>query len=165
MFIIVSSYSFTNWVYLYDDTNIPEPSHLLYSQYSKLHSQLPKSVSLNTFSSILETLSVKAKMFDLSTSLPKYSYSKKVGTLYACEHDLYLPTLLKYVHFQCCISVLANLDIDVVHLLSVRDTDILLLKLYGMLYDLLYVNLGDNQPNSKINNFIETKVIAINCRV
>ena len=58
----ISSHCSGNWVYLYDDLDIPEPFLSLHYLY-----QLPKSVDPNSTSSILEILVVKDVNYDISS--------------------------------------------------------------------------------------------------
>jgi hypothetical protein len=161
----ISNYFWENWAYLYDVPNILEPSHLLYYLYSKRHSQRPKNAAPNNASLKMEILVANDENCDLSISLPKHLYSRKEGIQRECEHDLCSQLLLKSSHSLNYKFELANRDNVSEHRLAIHDTDIWLSKQYVRLNDLYYENCSYILAWSKDNNFIETKVTAINCGV
>ena len=151
-------------VYLDDAPNIPVPFRPLYSQYSILQSRLPKSVSPNSASLLLEILVATFSMFALLVFLPNHLYSKRVNTQRACARDLYLPLLSIFSHSLNCISELPNPCNESVDPPSKHDNDILSPIRYAHLTYLLYVSSFDNHPYSKSKKILETKVAAMKLR-
>ena len=88
-----------------------------------------------------------------------------VGILHGYEYDLCSQLLLISSHSPNYKSELANRDNASVHHLAIHDTDIWLSKQCERLNDLYYKNYSYILTWSKNNNFIETKVAAINCGV
>lgn len=88
----ISSCPFEYSVYHDDVQDIPEPSHLLYYQYSIPHSQLPKNVDPNTVYPVMEILAEVIVRFYPSISLPGRSRLWMADTQYGHEHDPYFNT-------------------------------------------------------------------------
>lgn len=158
---LISSCLFLNWAYPYDAQDIPEPSHLLSFQYSKLHNLQPKSVDPNTAFLDSEIPVVEDEMNVLSVSLPKCLYSMTQDIQHAYEYDPYLQLLLEYGHSQNYISVLTNHDNDFEYPLAKRHNDILSPTQGGSSNCLSNVNSFCSFPFNKTKTFIETKVTAI----
>lgn len=159
--ILISSCLSPNWAYPCDVQGIPEPSHLLSFQYSKLHNLQPKNGDPNIVYPKMETLVVVIEMNDLSFSLPKYLYSKKVGIQCAYEYDLYLQLPSKYEHPPNYRFASTNLDNGAEDRLSERGNGTLSPIQYGNLNYLLNVNSFGALTFNKTKIFIETKVTAM----
>ena len=158
---LISSCLFLNWAYPYGVQDIPEPSHLLSYQYSKLHNPQPKSDAPSIACLTWKIPVAELEMSDLSISLPKYLYSMKVDLQYAYECGSYSQLLLEYEHFQSYISVLISHDNDVGYHPVKHYIDISSPKLYGNSNSLSNVNSFGNLTSNKIKTFIETKVTAM----
>lgn len=160
-FILISSCSFGCWVYPDGALGTPAPFHPLYCQYSKPHSLLPKSVAPNTSCSTQETPVGEVVKYDLSISLPRYLYSRRVRTQYGHVHDPCSPPPLELKHSPNYIFEPPSLDIVLEHRPSVHDNDTSSPKRYGLLSDspngILFVDI----PFCKSMKFIETKVPAM----
>ena len=159
--ILISSFLSLNWVCLYGVPDTPEPSHLLCSQYSKLHNLQPRNDAPNISFQPQETLAEEALKSDLLVSLQEHLYLWTVDILYAYEYDLYLPLPLVFEHFPNHRFELTNLDTFVVNLLLEHGNDILSPKQGD---NSNYLSCGysfDTFPYDKANTFIETKVSAM----
>jgi|AntRauTorckE5430_2_1112549.scaffolds.fasta_scaffold03638_3 hypothetical protein len=159
--ILISSYLFLNWAYLYGVQDILEPSHQLTGQYSTPHILLPKNAYPNIAYSTWEIPSVLGEKSGLSISLPKYLHSMKVGTQRACVHGPYSQLPLEFVHSQNCIFVSTNLDSDAVYRLVKQSNDILSPIRYDNSNYLLSGNSFGSLTFNKTKTFIETKVTAM----
>ena len=157
--ILISSFLFLNWAFLDDVQGIPEPSHQLYSQYSKLHIQLPKNDDPSISCLILGTLAEEALMSDLLISSQEHLYSVTVDTQYEYDHCSQL--LVIYVHSLYHILESKDHDICISNLLLIHGNNILLPTQYDNLTYLWYENFFDKNPHNKSKIFIETKVTAI----
>ena len=136
---LISSCLFLNWAYPYGLQDIPEPSHLLSYQYSKLHNPQPKSDAPSIACLTWKIPVAEFQMSDLSISLPKYLYSMKVDIQYAyISHD-------NDVGYH-----------PVKHYIDISSP-----KLYGNSNSLSNVNSFGNLTSNKIKTFIETKVTAM----
>ena len=160
-FILLSSFLSVSLAYPCDVQDIPEPSHQLFDQYSKLHIQQPKSVDPNTSFLTLEIPFGEDGKFDLSISLLTCSHSKRVDIQHAYECDLYLPHLSKYEHSHYHKFELASLGNGVEDLLEAHDNDTWLPTQYDNLDYLRNVNFCDILTYRKFKKFIETKVTAM----
>ena len=159
--ILISSFLSPNWACLYGVPDTPEPFHLLYSQYSKLHNLLPRNNDPNISCQVQETLAEEAGTSDLLVSLQEHLYLWTVDILYAYEYDPYLLLPLVFVHFPNHRFELTNLDTFAVNLLLEHDNDILSPKPGDNLNYLSCGNSFDTFPYDKANTFIETKVSAM----
>lgn len=163
--ILISSCLTAHSAYPDDVQDTLGPSDQLYYRYSILHILSPKSADPSTFSSAPDIPVVDGERPDLSISLPKHLYSKKVDTLHACGHDLCSLPLSISERFLNCIFELSSLDTFAEYLPSEHDIFTWFPKLYGHSSDLLYVNSSGIHSYRKSIKFIESKVPAINCRV
>ncbi len=154
---LIPYYLFSIWAYPCDVEVNPEPSLLLSDLYSMHHNQLPRNGVPNIVYSTSEIPVVKDVMNDLLTFSSKYSYSMIVDAQREYEYDLYLRRLLKYEHFQNCISVSTNLDSDFEYVRLIPNNDILLPKLYDNLNYLSNMNSFGSLTFNKAKTFIESK--------
>ncbi len=158
---LISSCLFLNLAYPCDALDIPEPSHLLYFQYSKLHNPQPKSVDPNIAYSAWGIPVVKCEMSDLLISLLKHLYLMKADTQHAYVYDPYSQHLLEYGHFQNYKPELTNHDSDVGYHLVKHQIDIWSPIQHGSSNWLSNVNFFGNLTFNKTKTFIETKVTAM----
>ena len=141
--------------------SILEPSHQLFCQCSKLHSQLPISDDPSNACPKQETLVGEDAMNGLSVSLQVRLYSRKEDIQHECGYDLCSRHLSGYVHSQNRISVPRGPDSGAEdHPLEFHNGT-WLPTLYGNSENLLNGNSFDNRPFLKIKTFIETKVTAM----
>ncbi len=159
--ILISSFLSLNWTFPCDVQDTPEPFHLLYSQCSIRHNQLPRNDVPNTSYPTLEIPVEEVEKNDLSISLLGHLYLGMAGIQYAYAHDLYSLLLLIYERFPNHISELVNPDTESANHLSKRDNDTSLPTLYDNLNYLLNVNSFGILPFNKARIFIETKVTAM----
>lgn len=160
-FILISSSLTQYWVYLDGAPSILVPSHLLYSPYSIHQSLQPRNADPNIVSSTQEIPVEDDEKYDLSISLPIYSYSKRENILHECERDLCSQHPLIYEHSLCYKFELSSHDNELEYHLLIHDNGTLSPKLYEPSYDLRYVNSCDILPYCKSMKFIETKVSAM----
>lgn len=150
--------------YPYDVPSTLVPFHLLYYPYSTPRIQLPRNACPNTFSPILEILSVTLSMFSLLIASLSYLYLLMVDIRYAYEHGPYSQLLLESSHSHCYKFVPVNPDIVPECLLLTHDNDIWSPKQCEHLANLQYENSFENLPYRKFRAFIETKVAAMKLR-
>ncbi len=159
--ILISSCLSLYSVYPYGGLNTPEPFHLLFFLYSKLHNQQPKNAAPNTTYQEKETLFEAIEMTNLLASSLEHSNSVMEDIQRACEHDLYLQHLLIFERPQNYISEPKDPYSELEHPLSKPYNDILLPIQYDNSNSLLSVNSFGNLTLSKTKKFIETKVTAM----
>lgn len=157
LFIPLSNFQLTYWVYPCGVLNILAPSLLLYFLYSILHNRWPKSVFPNIFYQVLEIPPATYVRCGLLISSPSHLYSMTEDIRHAYVHD---PCLLHLSLFERSLNYKfesINHDIFAGHSLSIHDNDTWLPIQYVHSSCLQYVSSFDNLPYCKTNNFIETK--------
>ena len=160
-FILRSSYPFDYWAYHDGDPSTPVPSRLLYYQYSKHHSLLPKSGDPNIACPMQETPVEEGAKYDPLTSLPKHLYSMTEDTQDAHEHDpCSLPPLVSS-HSLSYKSAQPNLNIAFEYRPSKHDSDTWSPIQDELLIDLQNGSLCEVVPYCKSKKFLETKVPAM----
>ena len=160
--ILISSFLAPSWACLCDALDILEPSHQLYSQYSKPHNLLPKNGAPNTSCPIQETPAGVSLKIVLSVSLLAHLRLAMEDILYTYECDLCSQLLSKFGHPHYHKFEPISRDISFSNRPLIHDSDILSPTLYDNLNYLLYESSCDKNPYNKTKTFIETKVTAMN---
>jgi len=141
--------------------NIPEPSHRLFYQYSRLHSQLPTSGDPSNVCPKRGNPVEEAAMNGLSAFLPVRLYSTRedIPHEYECGHCS--QPLSEYERSPNRISEPKGPDSDAVGLPLEHHSDILSPRLCDNSNYLSNGNSCGNHPFHKTKTFIETKVAAM----
>jgi len=145
----------------YGAPNILEPSHRLFSQYSKLHNQLPINDDPNNVYLKQGILVGEDEMNVLSTFSQEHLYLRKEDIPHAYGCGLYLQLLSEYERSQNRISESKGHDIDVEGRLSKHHNGTWSPILYDSSNYLSNENFYGIQTFHKTKTFIETKVAAM----
>ena len=141
--------------------DIPEPSHRLFCQCSRLHSQPPIGDDPSNACPKRETLVGEDAMNGLSISLQIRLCSMKEGIPHAYGRGPYSPLLSGYERSPNRISVPKGLDSGTEGLPLELHNDTWSTILYGNSDYLSNGNYCGTRPSHKTKTFIETKVTAM----
>ncbi len=156
-FTQISSCPSLCWVFPDDAQDTLEPFHLLYSLYSKLHTQQPKNGDPNISVSIAEIQFEESEKFDLLVSSQAYSHSEMVDIRYAYVHDPCLQLPLRYERSHYYISEQLNPLCVAEYPLAIHENDTSSPRQGALSYNLHYGLSYDIQPYCKSKTFIETE--------
>jgi hypothetical protein len=160
-FTQISSSPFQCWACPDDAQDILEPSHQLFSLYSKHHNRLPRNASPNISASIVEIQFGVSAMSCPSASSLTHLHSKMGDTQCEYGHGPCLRHPLGFGHSRCCIFERLNPLCVAGYRLVKHENDTSSPIQGGPSYNLHYGLSYDTRPYCKAKKFIETEVPAM----